>query len=206
MPIPCARCEMPLSRWEPNTGTAICRLCGSNNSVHAFPAMLPTAAAVRPESAMEGEAACFDHPSKRAVAAGSQCGRYVCGLCSVDFGSEPLPATERQKQVGDFVPRESAAAEIARLVWCPSCVTTRAGRAQAANLETSRTLYDSIALTLPLASLIMWPFTIVAAPAALVIGIAKWKSPRSLVRRSKWRLVAAIAISSVEIVAWVWGI
>src|SRR5882724_9741820 len=148
MPIPCARCEMPLSRWEPDTGTAFCRLCGSNNTVHAFPAILANAAATRPESAMEGEAACFDHPGKRAVAACSQCGRYVCGLCSVENGAE---------------------------VWCPSCVTMRAGRAQAANLETSRMLYDSIALTLPLASLIMWPFTIAAAPASLVIGVAKWK-------------------------------
>jgi hypothetical protein len=206
MPIPCARCEMPLSRWEPDTGTAMCRLCGSNNSVRAFPAMLATASAARPESAMEGEAACFDHPGKRAVAACSQCGRYVCGLCSVDYATEPLPAAERRNQLGEPVPRESAAAETTRLVWCPSCVSTRAGRAQAANLETSRMLYDSIALTLPLASLIMWPFTIVAAPAALVISIAKWKAPRSLVRRTRWRLVTAIVISSVEIVAWVWGI
>src|SRR4051794_9668325 len=179
MPIPCARCEMPLSKWEFQTDTAHCTLCGANNSVRAFPAILANTAAARPESAMEGEAACFDHPGKRAVAACSQCGRYVCSLCSVDFGAE---------------------------VWCPSCVTARAGRAQAANLETSRTLYDSIALTLPLASLIMWPFTIVAAPAALVISIAKWKAPRSLVRRNRWRLVAAMMISSIEIVAWVWGI
>jgi len=201
---------MPLNKWEPDTATAVCRLCGSNNSVRAFPAMLANAAAARPESAMEGEAACFDHPGKRAVAACSQCGRYVCGLCSVDFGAEPLaaglPAAQRQNQPGDAVPRESAAAETTRLVWCPSCVSTRAGRAQAANLETSRMLYDSIALTLPLASLIMWPFTIIAAPASLVIGIAKWKSPRSLVRRTRWRLVAAMVISSIEIVAWVWGI
>jgi hypothetical protein len=179
MPIPCARCEMPLGRWEPATGAALCRLCGSSNSVRAFPAMLANTAAVRPESAMEGEAACFDHPGKRAVAACSQCGRYVCGLCSVESGNE---------------------------IWCPSCVATRSGRAQAANLETSRTLYDSIALTLPLVSLIMWPFTIVAAPAGLVIGIAKWKAPQSLVRRNRWRMVAAIVISTVEIVAWVWGI
>src|SRR5947208_16280179 len=129
MPIPCARCEMPLSRWEPDTGDARCTLCGARNSVRAFPAILADTAVSRPESAMEGEAACFDHPGKRAVAACSQCGRYVCGLCSVDFAAQ---------------------------VWCPSCVTTRAGRAQAANLETSRTLYDSIALTLPLASLILW--------------------------------------------------
>src|SRR5882724_9309187 len=115
MPIPCARCEMPLSRWEPDTGTAFCRLCGSNNTVHAFPAILANAAATRPESAMEGEAACFDHPGKRAVAACSQCGRYVCGLCSIDFGSEPLAAAESRNQLGEPEPRESGAAETSRL-------------------------------------------------------------------------------------------
>jgi len=170
---------MPLSRWDPHTGAADCRLCGASNTVEAFPAILLNTAAARPESAMDGEAACFDHPGKRAVAACSQCGRYLCGLCSVDCGAD---------------------------IWCPSCVTARAGRAQAANLETSRTLYDSIALTLPLATLIMWPFTIVAAPASLVMSIAKWKSPRSLVRRTRWRFVVAILISLAEIVAWVWGI
>ena len=171
---------MPLSKWEYGTaGTARCMLCGADNSVYAFPAILAAAAATRPESAMEGEAACFDHPNKRAAAACSQCGRYVCGLCSVEFGPE---------------------------IWCPSCVATRAGGARAANLDTSRTLFDSVALTLPLVTLLMWPFTIVAAPASLVIGIAKWRYPLSLVRRNRWRLVVAMMISVAEIVAWVWGI
>src|SRR5256885_3811994 len=66
MPMPCARCEMPLSRWEPDTGDARCTLCGARNSVRAFPAILADTAVSRPESAMEGEAACFDHPGKRA--------------------------------------------------------------------------------------------------------------------------------------------
>ena len=79
---------------------------------------------------------------------------------------------------------------IGRGVYCPSCVAAGAGQARAANVDAPRTLYDSIALTLPLASLIlMWPLTIAAAPAALVISISKWKQPLSLVRRSRWRFV-----------------
>jgi hypothetical protein len=180
MPVPCARCSMPLSQWEyQEGGTAVCPACGSGNTVRAFPAMLATAATVLPENALEGEAACFDHPGKRATAACSQCGRYVCGLCSVEFGTE---------------------------VWCPSCVTTRAGKARSANLETSRMLWDTMTLTLPLASIAMWPLTFVAAPAALAIGIAKWKQPLSLVRTNRWRTVLGLVLATAEVIGWVWVI
>ena len=160
-------------------GAAMCPACGSGNTVRAFPAMLATAAAVLPETALEGEAACFDHPGKRATAACSQCGRYVCGLCSVEFGAE---------------------------MWCPSCVTARAGKARSANLETSRVLWDSVTLTLPLGSIAMWPLTFVTAPAALAIGIAKWRQPLSLVRTSRWRMLLGIVVAVAEIVGWVWVI
>ena len=180
MPVPCARCQTPLSKWEYATsGSAQCSACGAGNTVRAFPALLTLAAAARPEAALEGEAACFDHPGKRATAACSQCGRYLCWLCRVEFGAE---------------------------VWCPSCVTARAGRAQAAHLETSRTLFDTVTLTLPLASLAMWPLTFLAAPAALAIGIAKWNHPLSLVRRSRWRIVVGILLALIEIVGWAWVI
>jgi hypothetical protein len=173
---------MPLPRWaldaavKSGAATA-CPDCGSENTVRAFPAMFADRAAVTPEAALTGEAACFDHPGKRAVAACRQCGRFVCNLCSV---------------------------EMAGGVYCPSCVAAGAGQARAANADSYRTLYDSIALTLPLASLIlMWPATLAAAPASLVISIAKWKQPLSLVRRSRWRFVVAILISLAEILAWI---
>jgi hypothetical protein len=160
-------------------GAAQCPACGSGNTVRAFPALLAAAAAALPEAALEGEAVCFDHPGKRATSSCSQCGRYLCGLCSVEFGPE---------------------------VWCPSCVATRAGRAQSANLETSRTLFDTVTLTLPLTTLALWPFTFLAAPAALAIGIAKWNHPLSLVRRSRWRIILGIMLAVAEIVGWAWVI
>lgn len=171
---------MPLSKWEFQAGgTATCPACGAANTVCAFPAMLAAAGAARAEAALEGEAACFDHPAKRATAACSQCGRYVCALCAVELGAE---------------------------VWCPNCVASRAGRARAANLETSRTLWDSVAFTLPLASLAVWPVTILAAPAAIAIGIVKWNRPLSLVRRTRWRLAAGIALGAAETAGWAWAI
>ncbi len=168
---------MPLPKWELAASEgAVCTMCGSGNVVRVFPAVLaPAHILPSTEAALEGEAACFDHPGKRAVAACHQCGRYVCQLCSVEFGG---PA------------------------WCPSCVAAGAGEARSANPETSRNLFDSTALILPLASLLVYPLTVIAAPASLVLSLLKWSRPLSLVRRSRWRFVAAILISLGEIAGW----
>jgi hypothetical protein len=171
---------MPLPRWElAKGGTAVCTMCGSGNRVRVFPAALGAEPQGRAEKAVEGEAACFDHAGSRAVSSCSQCGRFVCQLCSVEFAGE---------------------------TWCPSCVAAGAGRAKQAKAITSRNLYDSMVLVLPLASLLLWPLTLFAAPAALVMGIMKWREPLSLVRRNRWRMGLGMAIAAGEIAAWVWGI
>ncbi len=168
---------MPLPRWGLDTAlAAACPNCGSENIVRAFPAMFVERAAAPGEPALTGEASCYDHPGKRAVAACRQCGRFVCRLCSVDLDG---------------------------VTYCPSCVAAGAGQARAANADEPRTLYDSIALTLPVASLLIWPLTAAAAPAALAISISKWNRPLSLVRQSRWRFVAAILISTAEILGWI---
>ena len=181
MPVPCARCFTPLPKWElAVSGAAVCPACSAANHVHVYPAALGTTASdSRPEAANEGEAACFDHPGKRATASCSQCGRFLCRLCAVNFGGE---------------------------IWCPTCVATGAGRAKAVRQDTSRTLYDSMVLTLPLASLLLWPLTLIAAPAALVLGLLKSREPLSIVRSSRWRLWTGMLIALLEMAAWVWGI
>jgi len=172
---------MPLPKWELATGNeAVCTLCGSRNTVQVFPAAFADQhVPARPEGAAEGEAACFDHPNKKAVAVCRQCGRFVCQLCAVDFGSES---------------------------WCPSCVAAGAGKAKAASTEAPRMLYDSMVLGLPLVSLLVWPLTIVAGPAAVALAAMKWRQPLSMVRRSRWRFVAGGAIGLVETVLWAWGL
>jgi len=180
MPVPCARCDAPLPVWELATAdVAACTSCGSRNTVRVFPALFaPPGAPALPEVALDGEAACFDHPARRAVAACQQCGRFVCPLCSVEFAGQ---------------------------VWCPSCVAAGIGQSKAIVLEPSRILYDSIALTVPLVSLVaMWPLTVITAPATLVFSVMKWNRPLSLVRKSHWRFVVAILVSLAITAAWVW--
>jgi len=171
---------MPLPKWElARSHEAVCTQCGSRNTVSVFPAAFQQHAPTLAEGAAEGEAACFDHPNKKAVAACSQCGRFVCQLCAVEFGGD---------------------------VWCPSCVTAGAGKAKAATTESARTLYDSIVFTLPLFSLLLWPLTIVAAPAALALTVLRWKQPLSLVRRFRWRFLAGGVAAFVETGLWCWAL
>jgi hypothetical protein len=178
MPVPCARCRMPLqTRQLAGSGTADCTLCGAANQAWLFPAALTSAPLVHPEIALEGEATCYEHSDKRAIGACQRCGRFVCQFCSVEFGTEVL---------------------------CPTCVT--GGSVAAARLNPSLTMFDSVALIIPLASLIIYPFTIVAAPASLVLSLLKWKQPISPVRPNRWRFVLAIIISLIMIGLWIWGI
>lgn len=180
MPIPCARCNAPLPGWELAGGNdATCTSCGSANQVRVFPAALRREGPVEAASAADGEAACFDHPGKRAVAACRHCGRFVCALCSVEFGAE---------------------------VWCPTCVVARAGNAHSANPDTSRVLYDSIAVLAPWLAMILWPITVIIGPGTVLFSLLKWREPLSLVRRSHWRFVLAILLGLLQTGAWVAGI
>jgi hypothetical protein len=178
MPIPCARCRMPLPKWELVSGSlATCPSCMSANTVRVFPAILHSGAPALPETAMAGEACCYDHPTKRAVAACAQCGRFICQLCSVDFGGG---------------------------TWCPSCVAAGAGAAKEANAETGRTLYDTMVLLLPFATLVFWPLLVLTGPGTVILAAMKWKQPLSLVRRSRWRFVVGIAFGLSATAACVW--
>ena len=172
---------MPLPKWElASSPEAVCTLCGSANRVSLFPAAFARPAAATPEIASEGEASCFDHPGKRAVAACCQCGRFVCQLCAVQFGAD---------------------------TWCPSCVAAGSGRARAASQTASLTLFDSIVLTIPVAAvLLLWPLTILTAPGTIALAVMTWKKPLSPVRRWRWRFLAGIGLSLLQLGGWAWAI
>jgi hypothetical protein len=145
-----------------------------------FPAMftppaIPTAAEM---AAGIGDATCFYHSSKRAAAPCSQCGRFLCALCSV---------------------------QLSGVVWCPECIEAGRTRKRMVNLENQRTLYDSIALALSTWPLLFFFYpTLVTAPAALFFSIFYWKRPTSLVRRHpKIRLVLALILSLIQIGIWI---
>jgi hypothetical protein len=181
MPVPCNRCHRPLPKWElAGQHAALCPECGARSTVRVFPALFyAQSGPVATEAAAEGEATCFDHTGKRAVAVCSHCGRFVCQLCAVDFKGA---------------------------VWCPTCFTAGDYQAQTREFENSRTLYDSTALIASLAPLLAWPFTLISGPVALFIALRYWNRPLSLVRRWRWRAALAAAIALCEIGGWAWGV
>jgi hypothetical protein len=154
--------------------SGICPQCQSNLDVYSFPALYrtPEKLDLAQLALTEGEACCYEHSSKKAMGVCSNCGRFLCGLCEVKLGEQ---------------------------IFCPDCVYAQKGSTRQDALETQRTKFDSIALALAIWPLLIFYFTVITAPLSLGMAIYAWKRPSSIVRRSRWRLYAAIGISSLEI-------
>ena len=155
-----------------------CPSCGTRLQIEAFPALFRK---INPgQSAepvmVEGESSCFFHPQKKAVVPCAGCGRFLCALCDCQFGGEHF---------------------------CPACLEAGKSKGKIKALDNQRTRYDTIALGLALAPILIFYFTLITAPMALFIAIRYWKAPRSLVRRNSIRFVLAIIVALCEIGGWV---
>ncbi len=151
-----------------------CPTCGTTLGLTLFPALFRSAAKIDPQALLteEGEATCFEHADKRAVAVCNKCGRFLCALCEVEVGGK---------------------------LWCPSCLIPANTNAPIEALEKRRTLYDSIALALAtLPTLLIYP-ALVSAPVVVYLCIRYWKKPGSIVPRGKWRFVVALLIALIEL-------
>jgi hypothetical protein len=182
--IRCTGCGFPLSNDVLESGNVArefrsCHFCGSETLAMVFPAMfsppaIPSSAEMRAEA---GDATCFYHASKRATAPCSQCGRFLCALCAVEFSGA---------------------------VWCPECFEAGRTRKRVINLENQRTLHDSIALAVSTWPVLLFYPSLITAPAALFFSIYYWNRPTSIVRRHpKVRLVLAIVLALIQIGLWI---
>jgi len=146
--------------------------------VEIFPALFRRAAVGRDGEAVlvETESTCFYHPQKKAVLPCEACGRFLCVLCDCELHGKH---------------------------YCPACLEVGRKKRKIKSLETERTLYDSLALSLAVLPLLMFYLTFITAPAALYMALRYWNAPRSIVHRSKIRLVLAITFASLQIIGWV---
>ena len=78
--------------------------------------------------------------------------------------------------------------------FCPACLETGKTKGRIKSLDNQRTLYDSIALSLAVLPILIFYFTIITAPMALFVAIRYWKTPQSILRRTRIRAIAAIVI------------
>jgi hypothetical protein len=86
---------------------------------------------------------------------------------------------------------------------CPQCIHSGSKKGSLTLVESSRRLYDSIALALAvLPGFFIWP-TLFTAPLAIYLSIRHWNRPLSIVPRGRWRFAVAIVIALAQIGAWV---
>ena len=102
-----------------------------------------------------------------------ECGRFLCDLCDIELDGKHL---------------------------CPACFQSGLSSNKLENVETRRTMYDTLALaaaTFP--ALLIWP-AIVGAPTALFIVFRRWRTPLSILPRTRIRFYLAALFALLEIV------
>ena len=176
--IDCVNCTKPLSRHLLNTGRlSMCPSCQSLLRIDAFPALFRrlTGGGSGQQLQSDSEAGCFYHAAKAAVVPCDACGRFLCGLCDIEYNGRHL---------------------------CPACFEKGKISGRIKTLTDQRICYDSIALTVALAPmLLIWP-TIVTAPIAWYLVVRHWNAPLSIIPRSKIRFVSAAFIATVQLMVW----
>lgn len=183
--VTCTKCTAPLpGDYFNQSGLIPCPGCGQQLQVEVFPALFQRFAPGRKGEAIieEGESSCFYHPQKKAVLPCDSCGRFLCALCDCELDGQHI---------------------------CPACLETGKKKGKIQSLQNHRVLYDSAALGLavmPVVIAVFVYFTFITAPVALFIGIRHWNTPSSIVRRTKARYIAAIAIASLQIAGWIFVI
>ena len=176
--IQCPQCRAWLMEGVFNQPDfAPCPACGAPLQVEVFPALFRKINAGQGgETIMvEGESSCFYHPQKKAVLPCDGCGRFLCALCDCALDGKHF---------------------------CPACLEAGKSKGKIKSLDNQRTLYDSIALALAIFPMLIFYFTIITAPMALYVVIRYWKTPSSILHRTKIRFVAAMVISILQIGGW----
>lgn len=157
-------------------GHARCEMCGKDYRFAEFPAFRAERVLTKPRELAGGDdATCFFHAQNQAEAVCSSCGRFLCPVCAVDFGGRVL---------------------------CPVCIAT--GKTSPARAEREKWLPDGAALILATLPLLIWPFTLVTAPAAFALVLWNWKKPAGVVKRFRWQRWVAGGLSLVQIAGWTW--
>lgn len=177
--VPCPSCRIPLPGNLCNTpGLVTCPGCDSQIHVDVFPAQFRGRSEGRKaETILEaGVSSCFYHEGKKAVVPCDGCGRFLCALCDVELNQQHL---------------------------CPACVEKSRTKGNLVSLETHRTVYDSAALSLSLWPLLIWPATILTAPAAVVLAILSFFRPPGLAGRRPGFAFAAIVLALAQMAGWI---
>lgn len=132
-------------------------------------------------SPVPGDSVCFYDPQQKASCLCSQCGVLASDAWSASWGSRKV---------------------------CLRCLEKLRAGGKDKDFESKRVMWDNVCLILALAPLtpLSYFLAIVTAPAALVLGLRSWNRPRSLVPRSRLRLIIGLILASIQIVLIIVGL
>jgi hypothetical protein len=174
----CGKCKRLMSLPLPESiVNSTCPSCDTGIQVMTFPSLVKESTPGKAGKTLfvDDESSCFYHPTKQAEIPCDGCGRFLCSLCDIDFQGEHL---------------------------CPVCFEKGSQKGKLERLQNRRILYDELALFLAIIPVLFFCVTILTAPAALFVSIRYWKAPLSIVRKSRWRFVAAAVFSGLELLLW----
>ena len=158
-----------------------CPICDAEMHVGAFPALFreTSKGEFGEDILIADESSCFYHPEKKAVVHCEGCGRFLCALCDIEMKDQHL---------------------------CPTCVETGVEKEELGHIKKEKVYYDNIAVAVAIVPMIVLYLTFISAPIALFISLRYWKTPLSVLPRSRWRFVVAIIFSLLQISGWCMGV
>lgn len=83
---------------------------------------------------------------------------------------------------------------------CPDCLHKWKKKGKIKTLENYRLLWDNVALYISMGSFLMFYFAFITAPFVIYITIRHWKSPTSIMGRTKIRFIFAFLFATIQIV------
>jgi hypothetical protein len=185
----CPNCSGDVVPLGTQTGWQSCPFCRKRLQIRLWRTLRQNTSAA---AAMPDQATCFFHPDKAFQSCCQRCGRFVCALCDLQLGAEHV---------------------------CPTCFErgrTDSGLAGGkAEWRHRDVLYDSIAMAVGWAWIIIWPVIVAALPVAIFLHVKYRKAPRLyLIPRSAWRFWVAyvglawlplLIAASIFVPRWVAG-
>lgn len=173
----CPCCERELPPQAAQAGGSRCYNCESHVEAAVFPAAWRTANPTIDQAVMSGEATCFFHAERVAAVSCSNCGRFLCHFCRIEWSGKDL---------------------------CVACVEALRQPDKSVVLASGRFHYDSLALALAvIPTLLVFP-SLITAPLALGVALVTIRRSCSITPRSKWRFALAMLVSLAIIGGWVW--
>ena len=172
---PCCRRPLDLSK----AGEAFCFACHTGYTLVEFPALRATRVVTHARAAdtAANDATCFFHAQNQAAAICQSCGRFLCSVCAIDYGGRTL---------------------------CPACIAAgKTTPGQAARPLASQWNPDGVALLLATVPIPTIFFTLITAPAALLVLALNWKKQMTIpVPRVRWQRWLAGALALIQVAFW----